>query len=262
MSYEHKFKKKNVRKDKANKTDHFKPENNGRCSHLTPKFSLWQQNSCRSGIRVMDRWSMAVLSAGHPASFMMAAYEKRYSELISMKAGPSQVFCHPWRLHTCEGTEAPTPCSSFQQHLSVSWDLFKSLRCSSNCPTTSIVCPSPPIQSRVGDLSLIKARCQPARPSVASTTSSLRQEFSLQWHAAQLEQEGVSRKGKREKRGRKTNICYNKDRYLDKEELKIWIFICAKRVELMMRSVLSALVWKEMFEEGQVPEDRSLFCTI
>lgn len=40
----------------------------------------------------------------------------------------------------------------------------KNLRCSSNIPTTAIVCHGPPIQSRVGDLSLIKACCQPQGP--------------------------------------------------------------------------------------------------
>lgn len=30
-----------------------------------------------------------------PVSFITAAYEKRYSEVISVKLGTSQVFCHP-----------------------------------------------------------------------------------------------------------------------------------------------------------------------
>lgn len=48
------------------------------------------------------------------------------------------------------------------QHLSAgrARPLFKSRSCPSNVPMTPIVCRSPPIQSRAGELSLMKAGCQ------------------------------------------------------------------------------------------------------
>lgn len=61
-----------------------------------------------------QRSEVAATLRRHPAGSFIA-YEKRYSEIISVKGRTSQVFCHPWHLHTCEATRPPTACSTCQR---------------------------------------------------------------------------------------------------------------------------------------------------
>lgn len=77
-----------------------------------------------------------------PVSFITAAYEKRYSEVISVKLGTSQVFCHPWRLHTCEAAGGG---SDALQHLSAGRGLLLHLQRPDNS-----YCSSRPTYSKQG----------------------------------------------------------------------------------------------------------------
>lgn len=163
----------------------------------------------------VDRWSVAVLSAerGHrlaPSPSPCIFYHGRIWKAIQ------------WN-HQREGKDVAGVLSSLTsphlrghrgtdtlQHLSAGRGPFKSLRCSSDVPTTAIVCLSPPIQSRVGDLSLIKARCQPARPSVPPLlpfeVGRNIKEFDLHWHVCTIKLGGGADGEERVERGRKKNM--------------------------------------------------------
>ena len=106
----------------------------GRYEHTSSLLLLWSGQ--------VERGAAVSASTRPPVSFITAAYEKRYSEVISVKLGTSQVFCHPWRLHTCEAAGGG---SDALQHLSAGRGLSLHLQHPDNS-----YCSSRPTYSKQG----------------------------------------------------------------------------------------------------------------